>query len=132
MQTTIDDIIKKAAEEAGLKPALKTADTNGEAVKSASADGTVADMLYVLADELEKMGDVQIGSVPEKRAGDDTLRQLAKTFIYQQTLKQASEDRMDVLGDADIEKCALAARVEANAAYLDAFEKKANAQSNCY
>lgn len=117
---TIDDIIKKAVEEASLKPVNNG--TKPEVVKSAG-DGAVADKLYKLADELERMGDVPIGGVAEKKAGDDTLRQLAKTYIYQQTLKHASEDRMEVADDTDTEK--LAAHVEANAAYLDAFEKKA-------
>lgn len=125
---TLDDIIKQAVEEAGLKPANNG--TTPEAVKSASGgDGTVADKLYKLADELNKMGDVPIGGVTEKKA-DDTLRQLAKTVIYQQTLKKASEDRLGVCIEdgTDIEK--LAASVELQAAYIDCFDKVAKEDLN--
>lgn len=116
---TIDDIIKQAVAEAGLRPA----GSNGtpESIKSASGN-SLADNLYKLAAELESLGDVPVGQTVVKKA-DDTLRQLAKTFIYQQALKKASADRMEVEEVGSIEK--LAAHVEAQGAYLDCFEKVA-------
>lgn len=106
---SIDALIKQAMAEAGLRPE--------EEIEKKATGNKLADNLYAIAAEFEKLGNAKAGV----KAGSEQscLRDLTKAYLFQRMLKSAVEDRLGIsytksAGDSDI-------RVE----YLNAFEKRA-------
>lgn len=121
---TIDEIIKQAMEEANLRPAnhTKQANTSVDAGKGAP----VVEQLNKLAEFLEQLGETPIDRIGQnsrqKSASSNTLKSLARTFIYQNMLKEATETALG--SDTDFHELEKAAGdLEFAGEYLAAFKK---------
>lgn len=112
---SIDSIIKQAMMDAGMKP--------DEKIEKKATGNKLADDLYALASECEKLGNARVGAV---KAADSCLRDLTRAYLFQRMLKSAVEDRLGV-ANTEIEKSAgeLALGSDIRVEYLKAFEKAA-------
>lgn len=116
---SIDSIIKQAMVDAGLKPE--------EEIEKKATGNKLADDLYVLASECEKLGNARVGVV--KSAERSCLRDLTKAYLFQRMLKSAVEDRLGIVNTETI-KSAGEGEPDIRVEYLKAFEKLAAAKKD--
>ena len=109
---SIDTLIKQAMADAGLKPEEET--------EKKATGNKLADDLYALAAECEKLGNARVGV--KSGSGQSCLRDLTKAYLFQHMLKRAVEDRLGIV-NTEIEKSADDSDIRVE--YLKAFEKRA-------
>jgi hypothetical protein len=109
---SIDSIIKQAMIDAGMNPEIEKKATGNK----------LADDLYALASECEKLGSARVGV--KSGSEPSCLRSLTKAYLFQRMLKSAVEDRLGVVNTEAV-KSAGEGEPDIRVEYLKAFGKVA-------